>query len=53
MFSIAFGSADSEEVVAKAIVAGSFTALKKSRSGTRAMSATGRSTQTPKTISDP
>ena len=53
MFSIAFGSADSEEVVAKAIVAGTFTARKKSRSGTRKISATGSRTQTRKTTSAP
>src|ERR1051325_6580513 len=53
MFSIAFGSADSDDVVANAIVAGVFTARKKSRIGTRAMSATGSSTQTRKTISAP
>ncbi len=53
MFSIAFGNADSDEVVANAIVAGVFTARIKSRSGTRKISATGSSTKTRKKISAP
>jgi len=47
--SMAFGSAASEDVVENAISAGSFTALRKGLSGTRARRATGNSTSNPKT----
>ena len=49
--SIAFGSAASDEAVEKAIKAGSLTAAVNGPSGTRAMRATGSSTNTPNTTS--
>ena len=51
--SIAFGRAASDEVVENAIRAGSFTALRNGRRGTRASLATGSSTTSPKTTSAP
>jgi hypothetical protein len=51
MASIADGNAASELVVANAIEHGSATAATKRRIGTRAMSATGKSTPPAKTIS--
>ena len=53
MFSIAFGNAASEEVLANAISAGSFTIWKKARIGTRAISAAGTSATRTNTTSAP
>ena len=53
MFSIASGSAASDEAVEKAMRYGSLTYFQKSRIGTRAISATGTSATSTKTISAP
>ena len=53
MRSIAFGSAASDDVVENAISAGSLTALRNGRNGTRASLATGSRTTSPKTTSAP
>ena len=53
IFSIAFGSADSEEVVANAIEAGVLTALIKSTTGTLKISAIGSKISTANAINAP